>query len=81
MQYCVLIDSGLAVPYSPLFGDTCVPKRVKPNGFCYSVPEVICVFFLSDAPFIFFAFSWFCVGLELEIEGLKVTILLAVLSS
>lgn len=63
MLYWVLTDSGLAMSYSPLFGDTCVPKRVKPNGFCYSVPEVICVFFLSDVPFIFFCFllilCWF----------------------
>lgn len=72
-QHWVLIDSGLAVLYSQFFGDSCVPKRVKPNRFCCSLAGVIYVFLLSDAPFIFPAFSWFCVGLELEIEGLKVT--------
>lgn len=46
MQHWVLIDSELAVPYSQFFEDTCVPKKMKPNGFCSSMAGVICVFFL-----------------------------------
>lgn len=46
-----------------IFWDSCVPKRVRPSGFCCSMAGVICVFLLSDVPFIFPCFllilCWF----------------------
>lgn len=69
---CLLIQDWQCLILSFVGTAVCHSKRVKPNGFCYSVPEVICVFLLSDAPLLFPASSWFCVGLELDIEGLKV---------
>lgn len=75
MQHWVLIDSGLAVPYSRFFGTAVCQKEWDPVDFAvvWLESSVFSYFlmFLSSFP----AFSWFCVDLELENEGLKATLI------